>query len=112
MRIARLADARFVGLAGTKQQAGSESDVQSHGVSLRVDDLSPIRMQNLAGHVAGIFAREKDVARRDLRRLTGAAERNIRSELRDFLRLKRGWDKRRPDRAGSDPVHANLFLRQ
>src|SRR6185312_9420656 len=76
------------------------------------DDVAAVRMQDLAADVGRVLARQEHVAGRNLVRLAGPLHRYAGAVMRDTLRLERGRNERRPDRARRDGVDAYAVLGQ
>jgi hypothetical protein len=58
-------------------------------------------------HITGFVRRQEDEKRREFRRLSGASEHGVSSELLDFFARTGGRDQRSPNRAWCDGVNAN-----
>src|SRR5262245_18173337 len=69
-------------------------------------------MQHLAADIRGFIAREEYIARSDLVGLSGAMHRHARAMPGETLRLERGGNERRPDRARRHRIDADYIFGQ
>jgi hypothetical protein len=99
-------------LITSKSASVAVSHVSRRNSSSPVDDFSPVRVQNLAGHVRGVLAGEKHEASSHFRRFTSAPQRHIGSEFLHFLSRKRRRNQWRPDRPRRHGIHSNLSTHQ